>query len=111
MKFTFQIDTCAHVKKLTFTNDANKVKSIHIEKIGIIIELFLSQIEFSDLISSSLQISFNKKTRLGSKSFEIHDLSLYSRHVVNNKESIVCPKCNTINPIGSKYCTNCSLRL
>jgi hypothetical protein len=108
VKLTFQIETSAHVKKLRFTSDADKVKSIQIEKLGIKIELSLLQIEFSDLITSSSQISLNKKIKLGSKSFEIHDLSLYSRHVVSNKESRVCPKCNTINSLGSKYCANCS---
>lgn len=111
MRFTFQIDTSAHVKKLTFTNNnTDKRKSIHIEKIGIQIEVFLFRIEFSDLIAASSQISFNKKTKLGSKRFEIQDLYLYSGHVVSNKETIVCPDCNTINSLGSKYCTNCSFR-
>jgi hypothetical protein len=111
LKFIFQIETSAHVKKLRCTNDADKGTSIHIEKLGIRIELSLLQIEFSDLIALTSQISFNKKTKLGSKSFEIHDLSLCSRDVSSEKENMVCPECNTINPLESKYCTNCSLRL
>jgi hypothetical protein len=111
VRFRFQIDTSAHVRKLRFTDDADKGKSIHIEKLEIEIELSLLQMEFSDLIASSSQISFNKKMKLGSKSFEIHDLSLYSRDVSSKKESMVCPECNTINPLGSKYCTNCSISL
>ena len=111
VKFRFQIDTSAHVRKLRFTDDADKGKSIHIEKLGIEIELSLLQIEFSDLIASSSQISFNKKMIQGSKSFEIHDLSLYSRDVNSRKVSMACPECNTLNPLGSKYCTNCSISL
>jgi hypothetical protein len=111
VKFTFQIETSAHVKKLRFTSNADEGKSIHIERIGIKIQLSLLQVEFSDLITSSSHISFNKKMKLGSKSFEIHDLSLYRRQVASNKESIVCPKCSTINSLGSKYCTNCSFSL
>lgn len=57
-------------------------------KLGIKIELSLLQIEFSDLIVLGSQISFNKKMKLGSKSFEIRDLSLYSRHVGSNRENI-----------------------
>jgi hypothetical protein len=55
-----------------------KGKSIHIEKLGIKIELSLLQVEFSDLITSSSDISFNRKIKLGIKSFEIQDLSLYA---------------------------------
>jgi membrane-bound inhibitor of C-type lysozyme len=69
------------------------------------------QIEFSDLIASTSQISFNKKKKLGSKSFETHDLSLYSRDVSSKKRRKVCPQCNTINPLESKYCNNCSQAL
>jgi len=110
VKFTFQIETCAHVKKLRFTNDAVKGKSIHIEKMGIKIGLSLLQIEFSDLITSSSHNSFNKKMKLGSKSFEIHDLSLYAKRTVFNKE-ILCPKCNSINSPESKYCASCGFKL
>lgn len=111
VKFTFQIETSAHVKKLRFTSNADKGKSIHIEKIGIKMELFLLQIEFSDMITSSSHISFNKKMKLGSKSFEIHDLSFYTKQTVLNKEGTVCPKCSTINSPESKYCANCSFSL
>ena len=110
VKFTFQIDTSAHVKKLRFTNDAAKGKSTHIEKIGIKIELSLLQIEFSNLITASSQISFNKKMKLGSKSFEIHDLSLYVKRIVSNNE-ILCPKCNSINSPESNYCSSCGFKL
>lgn len=79
VKFTFQIETIAHMKKLRFTTNTEKGKSIHIEKIGIKIELFLLQIEFSDLITYRSDISFSKKMKLGSKNFEIHDLSLYTK--------------------------------
>jgi uncharacterized OB-fold protein len=111
VKFTFQIDTSAHVTKLRFTNNAGKGKSIHIEKLGIKIELSLLQIEFSDLITLSSHISFNKKMKLGSKSFEIHDLSLYAKRSVRNKEGTVCPRCSTMNSPEWKYCTKCSFRL
>lgn len=110
VKFTFQIETCAHVKKLRFTNDAVKGKSIHIEKMVIKIGLSLLQIEFSDLITSSSHNSFNMKMKLGSKSFEIHDLSLYAKRTVFNKE-ILCPKCNSINSPESKYCASCGFKL
>jgi hypothetical protein len=79
VKFTFQIETNAHMKKLRLTSNTEKGKSTHIEKIGIKIELFLLQIEFSDLMTSRSDISFSKKMKLGSKSFEIHDLSLYTK--------------------------------
>jgi hypothetical protein len=79
VKFTFQIETSAHMKKLRLTSNTEKGKSTHIEKIGIKIELFLLQIEFSDLMTSISDISFSKKMKLGSKSFEIHDLSLYTK--------------------------------
>lgn len=110
VRFTFQIDTSAHVKKLRFTSNADKGKSIHIEKIGIKIELSLLQIEFSDLITSGSQISFSKKMKLGSKTFEIHDLSLYAKSTVLNKE-ILCPKCNSVNSPESKYCASCGFKL
>jgi hypothetical protein len=110
VKFTFQIETSAYVKKLRFTKDADKGKSIHIEKIGIKIELSLLQVEFSDLITSSSHISFNRKMKLGSKSFEIHDLSLYAKRTVFNKE-ILCPKCNSINSSESNYCSSCGFKL
>jgi hypothetical protein len=79
VKFTFQIETSAHMKKIRLTSNTEKGKSTHIEKIGIKIELFLLQIEFSDLMTSRSDISFSKKMKLGSKSFEIHDLSLYTK--------------------------------
>ena len=110
VRFTFQIETSAHVKKLRFTNDAAKGKSIHIENMGIKIEVSLLQIEFSDLITSSSHISFNKKMKLGSKSFEIHDLSLYAKRTALNKE-ILCPKCNSINSPESNYCASCGFKL
>jgi hypothetical protein len=78
VRFTFEVDTSAHMTKLTFTRSADRDKSIHIEKIGIKIELFIIQIQFLDLITSSSHISLNKKMKLGSKSFELHDLSLYA---------------------------------
>jgi hypothetical protein len=78
VRFTFQIETSAHVTKLKFTKNADEGKSIHIEKLGINMELFLLHIEFSDLEASSSDISLDKKMKLGSKSFEIQDLSLYA---------------------------------
>jgi hypothetical protein len=81
VKFTFQIETSGHMKKLRLTSNTEKGKSIHIEKIGIKVELFLLQIEFSDLITYGSDISFNKKMKLGSKSFEIQDLSLYTKRM------------------------------
>jgi hypothetical protein len=112
VKFTFQIATSAYVKNLRFTGNTDKGKSIHIEKTGIKIELSLIQIEFSDLIVSGSEICFNKKMKLGSKSFEIRDLSLYERRVVSSSiEGAVCPKCSIITLHGSKYCTNCSFSL
>jgi hypothetical protein len=111
VKFTFQVETSAHMTKLRFTSNANEGKSIHIEKIGIKIELSLVQIEFLDLITSSSYISLNKKMKLGSKSFEIHDLSLYAQHSVLNKETTVCPRCGAINSPGWRYCPYCSYNL
>jgi hypothetical protein len=79
IRFTFQIDTSGHVKKLTFRKNAEKGKSIHIEKLGIKLELFLLQIRFSNFLTSSFDISFDKKMKLGSKSFELHDVSLFPK--------------------------------
>jgi hypothetical protein len=92
VRFTFQVDTSAHMTKLTFSRSADKGKSIHIEKTGIIIDLSLIQIEFLDLTASSSHISLNKKMKLGSKSFELHDLSLYAK--------------NSKQPIDSTYYSN-----
>jgi len=78
MRFIFQIETSAHVTKLKFTKNADEGKSIHVEKIGINIELFLLRIEFLDFDTSNTDISLDKKMKLGSKSFDIHDLSLYA---------------------------------
>ena len=89
VRFTFQIETSAHVTKLKFTKNADQDKSIHIEKLGIQIDLFLLQIEFSELTKSSSDISLDKKMKLGSKGFEIHDLSLYTES--RNKRAIVEP--------------------
>jgi hypothetical protein len=111
IRFTFLIETSAHVTKLKFTKNADEGESIHIEKIGVNIELFLLQIEFSDLSTSSLDISLDKKMKLGSKSFEIHDLSLYSKQSDNLKKTIACSKCNTINSLQAKVCSNCSSSL
>lgn len=111
VKFTFQIETSAHVKKLRFTRNAQRGKLIHIEKFGIKIELYLIQILFSDLITTSSHLSLDKKMKLGSKSFDIHDLSLYASHVVPSKQGTLCPKCSTVNSPESKYCTNCSFNL
>jgi hypothetical protein len=110
LKFTFQIETSAHVKKLRFTRNTQRGKSIHIEKFGIKIELFLIQILFSDLITRSSQLSLDKKMKLGSKSFDIHDLSLYAKHTGLNKE-ILCTKCNSINSTESNYCSRCGFKL
>jgi hypothetical protein len=111
IRFTFKIETSAHVTKLKFTKNADGGKSIHIEKIGINIELFLLRIEFSDLDTSSSDISLDKKMKLGSKSFEIYDLSLYARSSDNIKDTITCLKCNTINSAESKTCIHCSSTL
>lgn len=111
VKFTFQLETSAHVEKLSFTGNAQKRKSIHIEKFGIKIELFLIQILFSDMITTSSHFSLDKKMKLGSKSFDIHDLSLYANHVVPNKQGTLCPRCSTANSPESKYCANCSFSL
>ena len=108
VKFTFQIETSAHVTKVKFTKNDDEGKSIHIEKLGIKIELFLLHIEFSDLETSRSDISLDKKRKLGSKSFEIHDLSLYAKRSVSNRENTVCPKCRTMNSSESTYCTYCS---
>ena len=67
------------MKKLRLTSNTEKGKSTHIEKIGIKIELFLLQIEFSDLMTSRSDISFSKKMKLGGKNFEIHNTSLYTK--------------------------------
>ena len=77
VKFTFQIESSATITKLRLSSDAEKRKSANIEKLGIKIELSLLEITFSDLISSSSQISLKKKIKLGSKDLEIHDISLY----------------------------------
>ena len=86
IKFTFQIEANALAKKLSITNNANKGKSIEIEKLGIEIEISLLQVEFLDLITSNSNISFNKKMKLGSKSFELHNLSLYTRNPLLEKQ-------------------------
>ena len=111
VRFTFQIETSAHVSKLKFTKNTDEGKSIHIEKIGVMLELFLLQIEFSELDTSSSDISLDKKMKLGSKSFEIHDISLYSKPMDNLKNTIECPKCNLLNSLESKTCINCSSNL
>jgi hypothetical protein len=77
VKFMFQIDTSAHITKLRLISNADKGRSIDIENLGIKIEFSLLQIEFSDLTKSRLDISFNKQIKLGSKKFEIHNLSFY----------------------------------
>ena len=77
VKFTFQIESSATITKLRLSSDAERRKSANIEKLGIKIELSLLEIAFSDLISSSSQISLNKKIKLGSKDLEIHDIFLY----------------------------------
>jgi hypothetical protein len=94
IRFTFQIETSAHITKLKFTKNADEGKSIHIEKIGINIELFLLQIEFSDLDTSSSDISLDKKRKLGSKSFEIQDLSLYTDSPAKGPSNIAQTKNN-----------------
>jgi len=112
IRFTFQIETSAHIRKLTFTKNADEGKSIHIEKIGINIELFLLRIEFLDVdMSGTEDISFDKKMKLGSKSFEIHDLHLYARPIDKDNNAIACPKCNTMNSPESKICIKCSSNL
>jgi hypothetical protein len=108
IRFIFQIETSAHVTKLKFTKNADEGKSIHIEKIGINIELFLLRIEFSDEDTPGTEdISFDKKMKLGSKRFEIHDLYLYARPIDKYNNAIACPKCNTMNSPESKICINC----
>jgi hypothetical protein len=84
IRFIFQVETSAHITKLTFIKNADEGKSIHIEKIGINIELFLLRIEFLDFDTANTDISLDKKMKLGSKSFDIHDLSLYAESN-NNK--------------------------
>ena len=111
VRFTFQLDTSAHITKLRFSRNADKGKTANIEKLGIKIELSLLRIEFSDLINSNSHISLKKKVKLGTKKFEIQDLSLYAESHEDNKETTVCPKCNSINSFKSKYCTFCSYNL
>jgi hypothetical protein len=82
IRFTFQIKTSGHLRKLTLSKNSEKGKSIHIEKLGIEIELFLVQITFSNLLTLSSDISFDKRTKLGSKSFDIRDVMLYSKSSV-----------------------------
>jgi hypothetical protein len=77
VKFTFQLETSANITKLRVTSNAEKGRSVNVEKLGMKIELSLLQIEFSDLILANSQISLNKKIKLGSKSLELHDLSVY----------------------------------
>jgi hypothetical protein len=89
VRFTFQIQTSAHVTKLKFTKNVGEGRSIHIDKIGINIELFLLRIEFSDLDSSSSDVSLDKSIKLGSKSFEIQDLSLYADAPAKGSSNIV----------------------
>lgn len=85
IKFTFQIKTNGHLRKLTFSKNSEKGKSIHIEKVGIEIELFLVQIKFSNLLTSSSDISFDKMMKLGNKSFDIQNISLYPKDAVPNE--------------------------
>jgi hypothetical protein len=111
IRFTFEIKTKGYVRKLTFTKNPEKGKSIHIEKLGMEIELSLLQIKFSDLLTLSSDISFNKKMKLGSKRFEIQNVSLYLKRTVVNKQENVCSKCDTVNSYGARFCANCSLSL
>jgi hypothetical protein len=78
VRFTFQIKTSGYVTKLKFARTADQGKSIHIERLGIDIEIFLLRVEFSDLDRSSSDISLDKSIKLGSRSFEIKDFTLYT---------------------------------
>ena len=111
VRFTFHIKTNGYIKKLVFTNNPDEGKSIHIEKLGIEIELYLLQIKFSYLLSSSSDISFDKEMKLGSKKFEIQNVSLYSKHALLDKKSTMCTKCSAMNSPESKFCANCSTSL
>jgi hypothetical protein len=110
IRFTFKVDTSGYVQKLKLSKNAAKGKSIHIEKLGIKLDLFLLQISFSNLLMSSIDISFDKKMKLGSKNFEMHDVSLFPKQAAV-REKNVCSKCDTINPPEARYCTNCSFQL
>jgi ribosomal protein L40E len=111
VKFTFEIDISAHITKLRIIRNADRGKSVIIEKLGVTIELSLLQIEFSDLILQWSEFSLNRQMLLGRKSFEIHDISLYAERNDDNKNTIICPKCNTLNSPESEFCIHCSTNL
>jgi hypothetical protein len=87
VKFTFEIDTSAHITKLRIIRNADRIKSVDIEKLGVTIELSLLQIEFSDLILQWSEFSLNRRMLLGSKSFEIHNVSIYAERNDDNNNS------------------------
>jgi hypothetical protein len=112
IRFTFQIETSGYVEKLRLSKNTERGKSIHIEKLGIRLELYLLQIRFSNLLSSSFDVSFDKKMKLGGKSFEMRDVSLFPKQAaVLSREKNVCSKCNTIHSPEARYCANCSFQL
>jgi hypothetical protein len=111
VKFTFQIDTSANMTNLRIIRNADRINSIDIERLDVTMKLYLLQIEFSDKISGWSDLSLNRQMLLGSKSFEINNLSLYAKSSDNNKNTIACPKCNTLNSIESKFCIHCSSNL
>lgn len=78
IKFTFQIDTSAHITRLRIIRNADRIRSIDIERLDVTIKILLLQIEFTDKISGWSEISLNRQMKLGEKSFAINNLSLYA---------------------------------
>jgi hypothetical protein len=78
------------MSKLTFTKkNADRGKSIRINKLGIKIEVCLVQKNSLIWLDKKANISLDKEIRLGSKSFELEDLLLYTESGKDNKSSIV----------------------
>jgi ribosomal protein L40E len=130
IKFTFQLDTSTHIEKLKIILSSNhQSKSIHIEKMGIALELSLLEIKVSSLQLPMPSISLDQKIKLGDKKFELKDLSyqfkqppatdrvevqnsIVSGENINSRNSdIVCEQCGSRNSFQSKFCNNCGSKL
>jgi ribosomal protein L40E len=128
-KFTFQLDTNSYIEKLKIMPSSNhQIKSIHIQKIGIALELSLLEVKVSSLGISIPSISLNEKIKLGEKKFELQDLSYQFKQPEANRvevqnspltrddnhngnDEIICVKCRSRNSIGSKFCCECGSKL
>jgi ribosomal protein L40E len=129
VKFTFQLDTSTYIEKLKIIPSSNhQVKSVHIEKMGIALELSLLEIKVSSLQLPMPSISLDQKIKLGEKKFELKDLSYQFKQPpatdrvevqnsivageTNSRNSyIVCEQCGNRNSFQSKFCNNCGSKL